>query len=99
MEFALQFEGYDYVWGGKEPATGFDCSGLVYYVFHYFNYPVGRTATAQWAYEDSWEVSPAQLLPGDLVFFSDTYSLDNITMWVFTSAMTNFSTRQTPAPG
>lgn len=79
VEFALQFEGYDYVWGGKEPATGFDCSGLVYYVFHYFNYPVGRTATAQWEYEDSWEVSPAQLLPGDLVFFSDTYSLDNIT--------------------
>lgn len=79
VEFALQFEGYNYVWGGEDPETGFDCSGLVYYVFHHFDYPVGRTATQQWYYEAATEVALEDLLPGDLVFFSPNFSEDNIT--------------------
>lgn len=79
VEFALQFEGYPYVWGGASPETGFDCSGLVYYVYRHFGYKVGRTATDQWEYENSWEVSLDELLPGDLVFFSSYGTLDEIT--------------------
>ena len=71
VEFALQFLGYDYVWGAEHPDDGFDCSGLVYYVYRHFGYKVGRTATNQWYYEDSWEVSRDELLPGDLIFFFD----------------------------
>lgn len=78
VEFALQFVGYDYVWGGRHPDTGFDCSGLVYYVYRHFGYAVDRTATDQWYYEDSWEVSLDELLPGDLLFFSKTHSVDDI---------------------
>lgn len=77
VEFALQFLGYDYVWGGKDPSTGFDCSGFVWYVFGQNGYNLGRTATQQWAY--GREVSPDELLPGDLVFFSDSQSLNDIT--------------------
>ncbi len=80
VEFALQYVGYDYIWGGKDPATGFDCSGFVWYVYTHNGYEdIGRTATDQWEYEASWEVSQDSLLPGDLLFFSESYSLDDIT--------------------
>ncbi len=76
VEFAL----YDYIWGGKDPATGFDCSGFVWYVYTHNGYAdIGRTATDQWEYKASWEVSQDSLLPGDLLFFSESYSLNDIT--------------------
>ena len=37
-EFALKYVGYDYLYGGKDPETGFDCSGLVYYTYGCFGY-------------------------------------------------------------
>ncbi len=85
VDFALQFVGYDYVWGAEHPDDGFDCSGLVYYVYRHFGYKVGRTATNQWYYEDSWEVSKDELLPGDLIFFHDgvtTYEISHIGIYI-----------------
>ncbi len=84
VEFALQFVGYDYVWGAEHPDDGFDCSGLVYYVYRHFGYMVGRTATNQWYYEDSWEVSRDELLPGDLMFFHDgnPYEISHIGIYI-----------------
>lgn len=80
VDFAMQFEGCDYIWGGKDPSTGFDCSGFVWYVYTQNGYTdLGRTATDQWYYEKSWEVPESGLLPGDLLFFSDSYTLNDIT--------------------
>ena len=77
--FAMQFVGYPYVWAGESPEVGFDCSGLVYYVFREFGYNVPRTATKQFNYEGGIPVELGELLPGDLVFFSDTQSTSHIT--------------------
>lgn len=78
VDKAKQYLGYKYTWGGKSPSTGFDCSGFVYYLYHdYLGYTLGRTASQQWKYGK--QVQLANLQPGDLVFFSSTYSLSNIT--------------------
>jgi peptidoglycan DL-endopeptidase CwlO len=53
--------------GGTDP-TGFDCSGLVAYVFAQHGVAVPRTAAEQFAL--GAEVEPNSLLAGDLVFFS-----------------------------
>lgn len=60
--------GVPYVWGGTSPATGFDCSGLVQYVFQQNGIPMPRTSWAQYSYVT--KIPKSQLQPGDLVFFS-----------------------------
>ncbi len=60
--------GHPYVYGGQEPG-GFDCSGLMEYVFHYSGFPLPRTADAQLA--RGLAVGREDLLPGDLIFFNN----------------------------
>ena len=70
--FALQFVGYRYTWGGKAPETGFDCSGFVYYVYSQFGYTLNRVACDQ--AQNGVHVDPKDLQPGDVLCF---YSNDN----------------------
>jgi len=35
----------NYQWGGDNPKTGFDCSGLISYVFKYLGKPIPRTTS------------------------------------------------------
>ena len=62
---ALQELGVPYVWGGSSPA-GFDCSGLVMYVYGELGISLPHYTVAQWNATDPIS-SPA---PGDLVFFN-----------------------------
>jgi peptidoglycan hydrolase-like protein with peptidoglycan-binding domain len=66
--FARQYIGSPYSWGGASPATGFDCSGFVQFVFSHFNIQLPRTSYQQ--YEVGTHVSVSELQPGDLVFFA-----------------------------
>jgi cell wall-associated NlpC family hydrolase len=61
--------GKDYLWGGASPETGFDCSGIVFYVFGQFGKKVQREAIGQ--YHESKSIQTQNdLKPGDLVFFA-----------------------------
>jgi peptidoglycan endopeptidase LytE len=53
--------------GGSDP-SGFDCSGLVQYVFGQNGVRVPRTVTEQ--FRAGRDVDPASIEPGDLVFFT-----------------------------
>ncbi len=66
VNYALQFKGCRYVYGGTSP-KGFDCSGLTKYVYGKFGYTINRTASAQ--LDNGKKVSKGELQPGDLVFF------------------------------
>lgn len=64
---ARRMIGVDYRYGGASPATGFDCSGLVYYAHRAQGIALPRTARAQ--YEVARPVNRSDLRPGDLMFF------------------------------
>lgn len=68
-EFALNYVGCRYVRGGQGP-NKFDCSGFVYYVYKNFGYSLKPGARNQWDLLGE-RVSRSDLLPGDLVFFSN----------------------------
>ena len=71
---AEKYLGYPYVWGGSTPATSFDCSGFVSYVYNNcgLHWNFGRLGAeglrGMCAY-----VSPENAQPGDLIFFEKTY--------------------------
>lgn len=64
---AERFLGAPYVWGGDSPA-GFDCSGLVQYVYGQLGVSLPRTSEEQ-AQVGTPVASLATAVPGDLVFF------------------------------
>jgi peptidoglycan DL-endopeptidase CwlO len=65
---AERYLGVPYVWGGAS-ASGFDCSGLVMYVYAQLGVHLPHFAAAQ--YRDGRHVRLDGLRPGDLVFFDD----------------------------
>lgn len=71
VAYAHKFLGCRYVLGGSGPSV-FDCSGLTQYVYKHFGYTIRRTATQQ--LDNGVEVSKANLMPGDLVFFNSSGS-------------------------
>ena len=64
---AKRYVGVPYRWGGSSPATGFDCSGFVMYVYAKVGVSLPHNAAAQYRY--GRPVSRAHLAAGDLVFF------------------------------
>lgn len=72
VEVARRYLGVPYVFGGSNPATGLDCSGLVQLVFRQLGITLPRTAQLQ--YDATERVPPDRLQPGDLVFFARTYA-------------------------
>jgi cell wall-associated NlpC family hydrolase len=68
VELAEKYLGVPYVWGGESP-DGFDCSGLVSFVYSNLGVGLPRTARDQQGVGNA--VSRDALRPGDLVFFGD----------------------------
>jgi cell wall-associated NlpC family hydrolase len=75
---ALRYLGIPYVWGGASP-RGFDCSGLVQYVFAQVGIQLPHYTVSQWNYPGAVPVPKNQLQPGDLVFFN---GLDHVGIYI-----------------
>jgi cell wall-associated NlpC family hydrolase len=79
VSIAMQYLGVPYQWGGTSPTTGFDCSGLVKYVFAQVGISLPHYTVSQWNYAGAVPVPKNQLQPGDLVFFN---GLDHVGIYI-----------------
>lgn len=79
VDFALQFEGNPYVYGGTSLTNGADCSGFVMSVFANFGYSLPRVAADQCAASTKKDIS--QIEPGDLVFYGNGY-VDHVALYI-----------------
>ncbi len=66
-----KFQGWPYVWGGKNPTQGFDCSGLTSWGLKQIGIDLPSYALSQ--YELTTPINPSEAQPGDLIFFKGTY--------------------------
>lgn len=80
---AIALVGTPYRWGGNTPAGGFDCSGLVNYIYRAATgRQLPRTSRAM-ASMDGRDVSRmTQLASGDLVFFASSGEISHVGVYV-----------------
>ena len=75
VNYAKQYLGCKYVYGGSGPTT-FDCSGFTMYVYKHFGVSLSHSARAQ--SKNGTYVAKENLQLGDLVFFKDYETMDGI---------------------
>ncbi len=92
--FAYSFVGYSYVYGGASPSSGFDCSGLMYYVLTQYGYSMNRVADDQM--KQGSAVDRSNLQVGDLVFFGYNGYANHVGMYIGNG---NFVHASTPSTG
>lgn len=82
VEYAMQFLGYRYVYGGASPSTGFDCSGLTSYVYkNALGVSINRVSSAQ--FSNGTYVDKGSLQPGDLLFFANNgTTINHVGMYI-----------------
>ncbi len=81
VNYALQFVGNPYVYGGTSLTNGTDCSGFTMSVYAHFGYYIPRTAAAQMQGLSS--VDLASIQPGDLLFYRDSSGgIGHVTMYI-----------------
>ena len=80
VDFALQFVGNPYVWGGTSLTNGADCSGFVQSIYANFGYSLPRVACDQAVYGKQITIDSAQ--PGDLIFYARNGYVYHVSMYI-----------------
>lgn len=81
VEFAIQFVGNPYVWGGTDLINGADCSGFVQSVYKEFGITINRCARDQ--AKQGQEIAYNEMQPGDLIFYDHgTGEIDHVGMYI-----------------
>lgn len=79
VEFASQFIGNPYVWGGTSLTEGADCSGFVQQIYKQYGYDLPRVSADQSQYGTKIAVEDAQ--PGDLIFYAKEGKVYHVVMY------------------
>ena len=94
VEFALQFVGGTYVFGGVDPNNGVDCSGFTRYILqNTASISLPHSSKGQSNY--GTEVSEEEMQPGDLIFYGDDAGINHVAMYIGNGQIVHASTEAT----
>ncbi len=79
-EFAKQYVGNPYVWGGTSLTKGADCSGFVLAVFAEFGVSLPHYSVSQ--SQEGTEIEVSEVLPGDLIFYSNGSRINHVAIYI-----------------
>ncbi|MCR5410958.1 MAG: C40 family peptidase [Lachnospiraceae bacterium] len=93
VNYAMQFIGNPYVWGGTSLTKGCDCSGYVQAIFRKYGFSLPRTSREQ--AKVGTKVSLANAKPGDLVFYGKGGTVNHVGIYIGNGQIVNASNRRT----
>lgn len=94
VDYALSFVGGPYRYGGTDPRTGVDCSGFTRFVLtNAAGIPMTRSSGSQAM--QGVAVSPEQMQPGDLLFYSGGGRINHVAMYIGSGKIVHASTYAT----
>lgn len=80
VNFALQFVGNRYVWGGESLSNGVDCSGFTMKVYQQFGIYLPHHSGSQPGY--GTKISKDQIRPGDLIFYGNGSRINHVAIYI-----------------
>ena len=87
-DYAVQFVGNPYVWGGTSLTNGADCSGFVYRIYNNFGIEIPRVGHSS----VGTKVSYSELQPGDIIMYGDGYSVTHEGLYIGNGQIVHAST-------
>lgn len=81
VNYAKQFLGNPYVYGGNSLTNGVDCSGFTSQVMRKFGVSLNRSSAAQYA-NNGYHVDRSNLQPGDLVFYGYSGKVSHVAIYM-----------------
>lgn len=94
VDYALQFVGCPYRYGGSNPLTGVDCSGFTRYVMQNgAGISLPRSSASQ--SHVGTAVSAEQMQPGDLIFYGSGRSINHVALYIGNGQIVHASTYKT----
>lgn len=94
VDYALQFVGGRYQYGGSDPRTGVDCSGFTRFVLQNgAGVTVNRSSSSQAT--QGVAVSADQMRPGDLIFYGNGRRINHVAMYIGNGQVVHSSTYET----
>lgn len=92
--YALQFVGNPYVWGGTSLTNGADCSGFVQSVMRNFGISLPRTSRAQSQVGEA--INSSEMQPGDLIFYANSSgTVNHVAMYIGNGQVVHASNART----
>lgn len=79
-DYALQFVGNRYVWGGTSLTSGVDCSGFTMQIMKQYGVYLSHSSKAQ--ANEGTTISTSELKPGDLIFYGKGKSINHVAIYI-----------------
>lgn len=92
INFAKQYVGYSYRYGGTSLKNGIDCSAFTQQVYRQHGISIPRTSSSQGS--SGTRVSKENLKPGDLVFYGSGSSINHVAMFIGNNQIVHASNRR-----